>query len=217
VAWNAWQLSAEGIVLDHPPFEEFGGASKGTEFHEPFSVASRQRKATFPVPPVANPAVVRVLAGPQVIPEGWIQANVNEGAYPVPFRLAVCTLPALSLTLSVPVRGPGVVGVNDTLIEQLAREARELPQLLVCAKSPLALIPLIDRVPDPLLTSMTVWVELVVPTFCPPNIRPVGVRLADPHEASQETVTWYVASDDVPAGHAAVFADTPVRSEVWIV
>ena len=52
----------------------------------------------------------------------------------MPVKLADCgLLVALSVTVMVPVRVPVVVGVNVTLMEQLAPAAREAPQLLVCA------------------------------------------------------------------------------------
>jgi hypothetical protein len=58
----------------------------------------------------------------------------EELAIPVPLRLAVLD-PAevLSLTVTVAVRVPVVVGVNVTLMVQLAPPARLLPQVLVCA------------------------------------------------------------------------------------
>ncbi len=51
-------------------------------------------------------------------------------ATPVPDRLAVC-VPALSFTVSVPVRVPTAVGVNVTLIVQLEFAASDVPQLSV--------------------------------------------------------------------------------------
>jgi hypothetical protein len=53
---------------------------------------------------------------------------------PVPESVTVCgLLPALSETVIAPVLSPATVGVNVTLIVQLAPAATELPQLLVCA------------------------------------------------------------------------------------
>src|SRR5690348_230549 len=57
---------------------------------------------------------------------------------PVPVRLTNCGLPgALSVTVRSPFRVPSAVGVNVTLIVQLAPARTELPQLLFSAKSPL--------------------------------------------------------------------------------
>jgi hypothetical protein len=53
---------------------------------------------------------------------------------------------ALLVTVTEPVRLPMAVGVNVTLILQLALTARLVPQLFVCAKSPLAATELIDAV-----------------------------------------------------------------------
>jgi hypothetical protein len=47
---------------------------------------------------------------------------------------------------------------------QLAPVATVVPQLLVCAKSPLAPILVIVNEPVPVFDSVTVWTALVVPT-----------------------------------------------------
>ena len=53
---------------------------------------------------------------------------------PVPVRLAVWgLLLASSTTVSAPLRVPVAVGVNVTLIVQLAKAARLVPQVLVWA------------------------------------------------------------------------------------
>src|ERR1700675_1695881 len=62
-------------------------------------------------------------------------------APPVPVSDTACGLPdALSVMLRVPVRVPVAVGVKVTLTVQLALTARLVPQLLLCAKSPLAVM-----------------------------------------------------------------------------
>jgi hypothetical protein len=65
----------------------------------------------------------------------------------VPDRLAVW-VPALSVTVKVPVRVPVVVGLNFTLMMQLEFAASELPQLLVCEKSPEVLTLRLDTAVD---------------------------------------------------------------------
>jgi hypothetical protein len=51
---------------------------------------------------------------------------------PIPTRLTFCGLPAaLSVTLSIAVRVPDTVGLNSTLMLQLAPAASELPQVRV--------------------------------------------------------------------------------------
>jgi len=60
---------------------------------------------------------------------------------PVPVSDTVCgLLEALSVMVRVPVRVPVAVGVKVTLTVQLVLTARLVPQLLVCAKSPLAVM-----------------------------------------------------------------------------
>ena len=49
---------------------------------------------------------------------------------PIPARLTFCGLPAaLSVTLSIAVRVPDALGLNVTLMLQLAPTASELPQV----------------------------------------------------------------------------------------
>src|SRR5947208_6327731 len=72
---------------------------------------------------------------------GWSAGTLlvtATGVTPEPVRLAVWGLPvALSVTLRVAVRVPVAVGLNVTLIVQLDAAATLVPQVLVCAKSPL--------------------------------------------------------------------------------
>ena len=90
--------------------------------------------------------------------------RLTPGAVPAPLKLAVCGLPAaLSATLRVPLRAPVAVGLNVTLMAQLALAARVeglKGQLLVWAKSPL-LVPVmlmlvIVNAELPLLVRVTV-------------------------------------------------------------
>src|SRR2546425_6707724 len=71
----------------------------------------------------------------------WTCTNAGPeppAASPVPVRLAACGLPlALSVMSRAAVRVPLAVGVNVTLIVHWAPAATEVPQLLVCPKSPL--------------------------------------------------------------------------------
>jgi hypothetical protein len=91
----------------------------------------------------------------------------------VPVTLTDCWLAATLLLLSVmtkvAVRLEAAVGVNVTLIVQLPLAARELPHVLVSAKSPglapVKVILLIVRAALPLLFSVTDCGVLVVPTF----------------------------------------------------
>ena len=81
--------------------------------------------------------IVLVPVAPWVtLSEAGAAARVKLGVVetPVPDKLAVCGLPvALSVSVIVPVRVPAAVGVNVTLMEQLAPAASEVPQVLVWA------------------------------------------------------------------------------------
>ena len=84
---------------------------------------------------------------------------------PVPLKLPVCGVPAaLSLMLKVPEREPVAVGVNVTLMLQLVPAANATPQLLLCAKSPLAVMLLIVSGPVPVLLSVAVCGAPAAPT-----------------------------------------------------
>src|SRR5450755_2281319 len=85
---------------------------------------------------VTVPETVELLAGAVICVVGAVVS------LPVPVRLLDC-VPELSVTVKVAVRVPTVVGLNVTLMVQLELEAREVPQLLLCPKSP-ALAPVIE-------------------------------------------------------------------------
>ena len=74
-----------------------------------------------------------------------------------------------------PVRVPVAVGVNVTLTVQLAPAASVLEQVLVCAKSPVA-VPM-ESVVDttPVFFTVMGWLALVVPTVCEVNVKLDGV------------------------------------------
>src|SRR2546427_3476062 len=102
----------------------------------------------------------------------WTCTNAGPeppAASPVPVRLAACGLPlALSATLNVALLVPLAVGVKVTLIVHWAPAATEVPQLLVCPKSPL-FVPLMamlvmSSAAVPLLERVTVCAALVVST-----------------------------------------------------
>jgi hypothetical protein len=85
---------------------------------------------------------------------------------PVPLTGTICGLPmALSITSIVAVREPVVLGVNVTLMLQLAPPATLFPQLFVCAKSvesaPLTIIPFNSSARLPVLVSVITCAALV--------------------------------------------------------
>ena len=100
-------------------------------------------------------------------------AGVNETAksgvgavVPVPLNETECGLPgAVSVIVTEPERLPVAVGVNLTLTVQLA-PALSVVQLLVCEKSPLAVMPLMVSAAFPLLEILKLLATLVVLSCC---------------------------------------------------
>jgi hypothetical protein len=76
------------------------------------------------------------------------------------------------------VHGPAE-GVKVTVTLQLAPTARELPQLFVCAKSPLAVIEATFSTTVCPFFTVIVFPALVVETTWLPNERLVGERVTD--------------------------------------
>lgn len=84
---------------------------------------------------------------------------------------------ALSVIEIDPVSVPAASGVNVTLIVQLAGEAPSVvPQVFVCAKSPLAEMVIgVDAVP--VFFTVTTLAGLVVPIVCAAKVSLVGVAV----------------------------------------
>ena len=103
----------------------------------------------------------------------------------VPVSATVCGLPgALSVMVKVPMRVPGPVGVNVTLIMQFAFAAsvagvigQAVVPVLVAAKSPDAAMEMIVRGPVPVFVSITVCAVLVVFSAWLPKVRLVGASV----------------------------------------
>ena len=84
-------------------------------------------------------------------------------------------LGALSVSVSEPVRVPAAVGVNFTLIVQLAPTAMELPQVPVPAKPKSPVKPALNvTVVVMLLVTVIYCVALLVPTVWLPKVNEVG-------------------------------------------
>ena len=76
---------------------------------------------------------------------------------PVPVKATLWGEPlALSVMVRAPVRLPAAVGVKMTEIVQFAAAARLAPQVFVSAKSPDAVMELMESAPDPEFVSITV-------------------------------------------------------------
>ena len=87
----------------------------------------------------------------------------------------------MSAMVTKAARPPLAAGVKVTLIVQFAPAATELPQVLVCIKSP-ALVPVMARLEIvkaalPVLVRVTACAVLVVPTDWLPKERLAGARL----------------------------------------
>src|SRR4051812_22480441 len=102
---------------------------------------------------------------------------------PVPLSGALCGPPgASSETVSVPTRGPVVVGAKVVLIEQdalTASVAGAIGHVLVRAKSlPVTAMAVMASGAVPVLVNVVVRAALVVPTSWEPNAWLAGLRLA---------------------------------------
>ena len=100
-------------------------------------------KSAALVPVIAMPVTVKVvvptlvsvtiwagLVAPMPTAPKFRLEGESLAVVPIPVRLTFCGLPAaLSVTLSIAVRVPDAVGLNSTLMLQLAPAARELPQV----------------------------------------------------------------------------------------
>jgi len=105
----------------------------------------------------------------------------NRPSYlPVPVRLEVCGLPmALSLTCNVPVLVPVAVGVNTTLMVQVALPDRLVVQVVAeTLKFPVVEITMLVRATLCLLASVNTFAGLLVPTGSAGNALLTGVSVA---------------------------------------
>ena len=94
---------------------------------------------------------------------GVTEIDTSVGEAPVPVSETLCGVRgALSVNCTAPFRVPVTVGVKVTETMQVAPTAMLVGQLLVCAKSPLATIPVILSTAEPLLVTVIVLAALVV-------------------------------------------------------
>jgi hypothetical protein len=139
---------------------------------------------------VAPPLLVNVSDSVALVLIAWapkasgVGLTVRSGAavVPVPVNVTLCGLPvALSVMRSDALREPVAVGLNVTLIVQVAPAATLPSQLFVCAKSdvfvPANAMLLIVSAEFPVLVSVTALAALVVFTIWFPNASDVGDRL----------------------------------------
>ena len=91
------------------------------------------------------------------------ELRLTPGAVPVPLKLITC-VPTPSRMVMAPVRPAAAVGVKVTVIVQVPLCAIEPLQVVVRAKSPLAVTLVIERLLVPTFCKVTVWPALVVVT-----------------------------------------------------
>jgi hypothetical protein len=94
---------------------------------------------------------------------------------PVPLKATVCGDPvALSVIVSKPVWLPAAVGEKVTEMVQVAPVATLLPHVCVSAKSPDALMEVMESAAVPEFVSVMVCAMLVEPVVCVAKVRLVG-------------------------------------------
>src|SRR6185312_12106751 len=144
----------------------------------PLSVAYPGETATEVICSITPPLLLTVTLCVPVVPTIWVpnvsvfadSVAVGVDESPVPDSATVCGLVvALSVSVSAPERMPVTVGVNVTVIAQLAWAASDAPQVLVAAKSPVAAMPVNESAAVVLLVTVTVCVALAVFTTWPPK------------------------------------------------
>jgi len=134
----------------------------------------------------------------------------------VPLRVVVCGEPAaLSATDRVAEKPATEPGEKVTEIAQLAPAARELPQLLVWAKSlvsdPVRVMPVIASAALPALVRVAVCAALVVPETAL-NVKDMGVSEATGAGAAEKFAVTLRAADIVTVVEALeALATLPVQ------
>ncbi len=145
----------------------------------PAAVRAEMESAIFPllVSVTACDAVdVPTVCAPKASDEGESAATA---ANPVPVRLTGAGAVLLLLVNdSDPVRLPTVVGLKTTLIVQLAPGSSEAAQVLVCVKSPVMLMALMESATLPVLLRVTLCAALLVPRSCEEKLSDPGESVA---------------------------------------
>jgi len=174
--------------------------------------------------PVNDPVGVSARLNVAVWPAGMVDEldppdgtpSVKLGAAtPVPAIAIVCDpLPALSATTRFAAAAPAAVGVNVTLIVQVASGCT-VAQLFVCVNPP-ALAPLIDT-PEtvsataPLLLSTIGEELLLLPTVCEGKVNDAGAKLApgtDTVVLTRTKMAFAFASRTIKSGFPSPFMST---------
>jgi hypothetical protein len=106
-----------------------------------------QLSATVPLKPCRDERVIVSVADPPAALIVRLEAlTVTPTLAPAPLKATVCGDPAASsVMVNVPVLLPATVGVKVTAMLQFRPAPRELPQVFVSAKSPVAVMEAIVR------------------------------------------------------------------------
>ena len=131
------------------------------------------------------------------------EAGEREGAaVAVPLRVAVCgLLLALSITLSTPLEGPALVGVNVTAILHVALAFRDAGQLSPSEKGPVDKMFVILKETDELFVRVSNCGPLLAPTFVLANVTEVGDTMATgeiPVPPAADVEAGVLCEDDIP-------------------
>ena len=97
----------------------------------------------------------------------------------VPLSETPCT-PIERLIVSVPVGVPETVGENVTVTAQLFPAPIDEVQVVVSAKSPVIVTPLLVTAAEPVFVIVTAIPALVVPVACCGNVKLVGETVTEP-------------------------------------
>lgn len=133
----------------------------------------------------------------RLVGESVTAGAATTGGVPVPLKATVCGEPlALSVIVSAPVRLPAAVGVKVTEMVHVAPVATLLPHVCASAKSPDALMEVIESAAVPAFVSVTVCAVLVEPVDCDGKVRLAAERVTD--------------------GAEVIAMPTPFRAMLWM-
>src|SRR5437867_1101970 len=125
---------------------------------------------------------------------------------PVPTSATACGLPAaLSVMVSVALREPAALGVNETAIAQAPPGASVVPQLVTVLNSLVAVMSEMFSVSAPMLVTETSFGTVVVATVCEPKSRLDGNIAIPDASVDADNAGAIVArrfETTVPATHA---------------
>src|SRR5579884_3043376 len=150
--------------------------------------------------------VASMVCAAEVVPTAWLlnvrlvgfSVSIPVG-FPVPVKFATCGLPGAESTISTEaVRVPDAVGVKVTVIVHFTPGGSEVPQSLVCAKSPesaqtIWTVVIVSGASP--LSRVIVWGWLVVLRSWGAKVRPAGLSAIP-----RDTITLETNASQFPPG-----------------